>query len=59
MLLYISQKKKTLRFIIQTITCMPRLQSKQLINHETVFSAIVIPTLPVIMLFQAHTSGEV
>ena len=47
--------KQPLKFIIHTIRCMTKLQSKQLRNNRMIFSAIAIPILREIMLFQAHT----
>jgi hypothetical protein len=47
--------KQTLKFIIYTIRCMTKWQSKQLGNNGMIFSAIVIPIIREIMLFKGES----
>ncbi len=47
--------KQPLKFIIHTIRCMTKWQSKQLGNNGMIFSAIVIPIIREIMLFKGES----
>ena len=50
--------KQPLKFIIHTIRCMTKWQSKQLGNHRMILSAIVIPIIREIMLFKGESSRK-